>query len=224
MKILIVEDEKALQQSIMQYLNTAGFQCESADNFRQALHLLDETDYDAIVLDIMLPDGDGLSLLKILKEDKKQEGVIVVSARGDVDDRILGLKLGADDYLSKPFHMAELAARLHAIIRRKQFQGMNELKAGEICVNLEGREVYVNGLPVNLTRKEYDLLLFFLANKNRVISRQALAEHLCQDHQEWFDDFDLVYAHVKNLKKKLADRGCTDCIKSVYGIGYRFIC
>lgn len=223
MKILIVEDEKALQQSMIQYLTAAGFQCESACNFRQALHLLDEIDYDAIVLDIMLPDGDGLSLLKILKEDKKQEGVIVVSARGDVDDRVQGLKLGADDYLAKPFHMAELAARLHAIIRRKQFQGMNNLEAGEIVVHLERREVYVHGQPVNLTRKEYDLLLFFLANKNRVITRQALAEHLCQDHQDWFDDYDLVYAHIKNLKKKLADRGCSDCIKSVYGIGYRFI-
>ncbi|MBX5438165.1 MAG: response regulator transcription factor [Thermoflavifilum sp.] len=224
MKILIVEDEKALQQSMIQYLQAAGFQCASAGDFRQALHLLDEVDYDAIVLDIMLPDGDGLTLLKILKEDKKQEGVIVVSARGDVDDRILGLKLGADDYLAKPFHMAELAARLYAIIRRKQFQGMNNLQAGDIYVNLERREVCVNGYAVNLTRKEYDLLLFFLANKNRVITRQALAEHLCQEHQDWFDDYDLVYAHVKNLKKKLAEKGCTDCIKSVYGIGYRFIC
>ncbi|MCL6523680.1 MAG: response regulator transcription factor [Thermoflavifilum sp.] len=224
MKILIVEDEIALQQSMLQYLSAAGFHCDHATHFREALQKLDEKDYDAVVLDIMLPDGDGLLLLKILKEDKKQEGVLVVSARGEVDDRIRGLKAGADDYLAKPFHMAELAARLQAIIRRRQFGGMQVLEAGDIKVDLDSREVWVHGRIVNLTRKEYDLLLFFLANKNRVISREALAEHLCEAHQDWFDDYDLLYAHIKNLKKKLAEQGCMDCIKSVYGIGYKFIC
>ena len=180
-------------------------------------------DYDCILLDITLPDGNGLSILKKLKDEGKLEGVIIISAKNSIDDKIIGLNLGADDYLPKPFHLAELGARVSAVIRRKRFEGNNTIKLHEIVVDVGAKSVSVNGKDVELTRKEYDLLVFLLANKNRVVTKNAIAEHLSGDEAEVFDNFDFIYAHMKNLKKKLADASCPDYIKTIYGLGYKFV-
>jgi DNA-binding response OmpR family regulator len=173
-------------------------------------------------LDISLPDGNGLKILEKLKNEGKMEGVIIISAKNSLDDRIKGLNLGADDYLAKPFHLAELGARVSAVIRRKRFDGNNALNFHEITIDLLGKAVSVNGKIVELTRKEYDLLLFLVSNKNRVVMKNAIAEHLSGDNAEAFDNFDFIYAHMKNLKKKLHEAGCVDYIKTIYGLGYKF--
>jgi DNA-binding response OmpR family regulator len=174
------------------------------------------------LLDISLPDGNGLNILETLKANKKSDGVIIITARNSLDDRVKGLNLGADDYLSKPFFLPELSARVSAIIRRKRFDGNNTLTFREITINLLGKTVMVNDKPIDLTRKEYDLLLFLVSNKNRVISKNAIAEHLSGDDAELLDKFDFIYSHMKNLKKKLAEQGSGDYITTVYGLGYKF--
>ncbi len=221
MKVLIVEDEKELSNSIVQYLRQESYVCEVAYTVREALEKVALFDYDCILLDISLPDGNGLKILESLKQESKLEGVIIISAKNSVDDRIKGLNLGADDYLTKPFHLSELGARVSAIIRRKRFDGKNQLMFEEISIDLLGKNTQVHGKPVELTRKEYDLLLFLLSNKKRVVSKNAIAEHLSGDEAEIFDNFDFIYAHMKNLKKKLHDAGCHDYIKTVYGLGYK---
>ncbi|NBP68998.1 MAG: DNA-binding response regulator [Cytophagia bacterium] len=221
MKVLIVEDEKELSNSITQYLRQESYVCETAHTISEALEKVQLFDYDCILLDITLPDGNGLKILESLKQSNKLEGVIIISAKNSVDDRIKGLNLGADDYLPKPFHLSELGARVSAIIRRKRFDGKNQFVFNEITIDLLGKTVKVNLKTVDLTRKEYDLLLFLLANKQRVVSKNAIAEHLSGDDAEIFDNFDFIYAHMKNLKKKLNDAGCKDYIKTVYGLGYK---
>jgi DNA-binding response OmpR family regulator len=170
----------------------------------------------------MLPDGDGLKILEALKKDNKQDGVIIISAKDAVEDKITGLKLGADDYLPKPFHLSELGARIYSVIRRKKFGSSNTLRINELEIDIPARRITVNNLPVQLTRREFDLLLFLIGNKNRVISKAALAEHLSGDMADMLDNHDFVYAHIKNLKKKLADAGCADYIKTAYGMGYKW--
>jgi DNA-binding response OmpR family regulator len=222
MKILIIEDEKDLQNSIAQFLRQESYLCEVAGSEAEADEKIMLYDYDCILLDINLPDGSGLNILKRLKETNKPEGIIVITARDSLDDRVEGLNLGADDYLTKPFHLAELNARVSAVIRRKQFGGSNKIKFHEIAVDLPGKAVTVNDRAVELTRKEYDLLIFLLANKNRVVSKNAIAEHLSGDHAEMLDKFDFLYSHMKNLKRKLAEAGSEDYIKTIYGLGYKF--
>ncbi len=222
MKVLIIEDEKELARSIVQYLRQESYVCEVAHTVKEANEKILLFEYDCILVDISLPDGNGLSIIKTLKEANKLDGVIIISAKNSLDDRILGLNLGADDYLPKPFHLSELGARVSAIIRRKRFDGSNEIKAHELSIDLLGKTTRVNGNIIDLTRKEYDLLLFLLSNKNRVVSKNAIAEHLSGDDAEVFDNFDFIYAHMKNLKKKLAEAGCEDYIKTVYGLGYKF--
>jgi DNA-binding response OmpR family regulator len=161
-------------------------------------------------------------VLEKLKKAERGEGVIILSARNSIDDRISGLNLGADDYIPKPFHLAELSARVSSVIRRKKFGGSNLVKMHELAIDMQGRTVTVNSTPVDLTRKEYDLLLFLISNKNRVVTRNALAEHLSGDEAELFDNFDFIYAHMKNLKKKLHEAQCKDHIKTIYGLGYKF--
>jgi len=222
MKILVVEDERELAKSIVQYLRQESYVCEIAYTATDAVEKIMLHDYDCILLDITLPDGNGLKILEKLKKESKLEGVIIISAKNSLDDRIQGLNLGADDYLSKPFHLSELGARVSAVIRRKRFAGNNIISFHEISIDLLGKSMQVHGKEVDLTRKEYDLLLFLLSNKNRVVSKNAIAEHLSGDDAEVFDNFDFIYAHMKNLKKKIAEAGSTDYIKTVYGLGYKF--
>jgi len=222
MKVLIIEDEKELSKSIISYLSGESYRCEAAGDYKTALDKIDSFDYDCILLDIGLPDGNGLDILKALRDNKKTEGVIIISAKDAIDDRIRGLNLGADDYLPKPFHLPELGARVAAVIRRRKFNGSSTLILNELTIDTGAKTVMVNNKPVDLTRKEYDLLLYLVSNKNRVVSKNAIAEHLSADETALFDNFDFIYAHIKNIKKKLLQAGCTDYIKSVYGMGYKF--
>lgn len=220
MKILIVEDEKELSESIAAYLKSEDYICEVATNFNKAIEKTELYDYDCILLDITLPGGNGLEILKELKANNKMDGVLIISARNSLDDKVRGLKLGADDYLPKPFHLSELSARIAAIIRRKNFEGNNLVKFNNISIDTQAKVVLVNNKPLELTRKEYELLLYFVSNKKKVISKNAIAEHLWGDGMEGNNDF--IYTHIKNLRKKLMDTGNADYIRSVYGMGYKF--
>jgi len=221
MKILIVEDERELVKSMAQFLRQESYVCEIAYTASEANEKILLYDYDCILLDISLPDGSGLKILETLKANNKSDGIIIITANNSLDDRVAGLNLGADDYLSKPFYLPELSARVSAIIRRKRFDGNNKISFHEIAIDILGKIVTVNNQAVDLTRKEYDLLMFLMSNKNRVISKNAIAEHLSGDDAELLDKFDFIYSHVKNLKRKLAEAGSEDYIKTVYGLGYK---
>ncbi len=223
MKLLIVEDEKDLRENIETYFTGEGNICESCSDLKTAIAKVSVYPYDCVLLDLGLPDGEGFTLLDYLKLNHKNEGVIILSARNSIDDKVQGLNKGADDYLIKPFHLSELKARVESIYRRKTFNGDKILIYEDIKIELIGREVTVNNAPVILTRKEYDLLLYFIANKGKRISRNAIAEHLWGDEIDLADNFDFIYTHVKNLRKKLADVTSKDYIKSIYGIGYKFL-
>jgi DNA-binding response OmpR family regulator len=221
MKILIIEDEKELSASICTYLKNEKFFCEVAYDFVSAIEKISLYEYACIILDISLPGGSGMDILKELKANNKADGVLIVSAKNSLDDKVLGLKSGADDYLTKPFYLPELAARVAAIIRRKSFDGNNFLQFDELILNLDEKSVKVNNKIIDLTRKEYDLLLYFISNKNKVISKGAIAEHLWGDDMDMADNYDFIYTHIKNLRKKIVQAGSRDYIKSVYGMGYR---
>lgn len=222
MKILIIEDEKQLATSIGTYLSDENYLCEFAENFAEAIEKVHGHDYDCILLDLMLPGGNGLKILEEIKMMDKQEGVIIISAKGSVDDKIEGLQIGADDYLAKPFHLSELAARVFSVIRRKQFGNTNIILQNEIKIDLLAKTAMANEKEIPLTKKEFDLLIYFISNKNRVISKSALAEHISGDVAYLFDNYDFVYAHIKNLKKKLNDAGCANYLKTLYGSGYKW--
>ena len=222
MKILVIEDEKGLRENITGYLNVEGNICESSDSLSAATDKLTNYDYDCILLDIGLPDGEGFAILDYLRTHDKKESVLIISARNSLDDKIKGLNIGADDYLTKPFHLAEMKARLMAVFRRKLASPHNQLTFNEISIDLMARTVAINENAVVLTKKEFDMLLYFLANKDKVISKGAIAEHLWGDEMDMHDNYEFIYTHIKNLRKKLLDTGCTDYLKSVYGIGYKF--
>jgi DNA-binding response OmpR family regulator len=219
-KVLIIEDEKELSDSIATYLKSEDYICEVAGDYNKALDKIEVYDYDCILLDITLPGGNGLNILKELKANHKLDGVLIISAKNSLDDKITGLTLGADDYLPKPFHLSELSARIAAIIRRKNFAGNSVLKFQNINIDTQAKAVIVNDKALDLTKKEYELLLYFVSNKKKVISKDAIAEHLWGDGMEGNNDF--IYTHIKNLRKKLIDAGNADYIKSVYGMGYKF--
>jgi len=221
MKLLIVEDEDSLLRSILQYFKQERFLCESAGSFEEAIRKIEDFQYDCIILDINLPGGSGLQLLKYLRQNKKGDGVIIISARDSLDDRIAGLDLGADDYLTKPFHLSELNARVKALIRRKYAEGASVLELGTLKVDLLSRAVISGDQQIALSKIEYDLLLFLMTNKNRVISRQAIAEHIYDGPSEQIPSSDFVYSHIKNLKRKLKEKGCNEIIQTVYGLGYK---
>ena len=223
MKILIVEDEHKLSDSIVTYLKSEKYLCEQAFDYNEALEKVRGYDYDCVLLDMMLPGGSGLDILRDIKRRNNPAGVIIVSAKDSLDDKIKGLEIGADDYLPKPFHLAELGMRVYAIIRRKEFGASNTLENNGIKINLLEKSVEANGRPVTLTKSEYDLLLFFIGNRNRVLSKGAIAEHLSGDFADMMDNFDFVYTHIKNLKAKLAQTGMPNCIQNVYGMGYKWI-
>lgn len=222
MKILIIEDEMELAKSISEYLSDESYLCEYATTFQQALYKIESFDYDCILLDIMLPDGNGMKLLETLEQMKKQDGVIIISAKNSLEDKVKGLQIGADDYLTKPFHLAELSARVFSIIRRKQFDNANIVQQNEIEINLISKSVFIHGKEIILTKREFDLLTYFMGNKNRVISKSNLAEHLSGDFADMIDNHDFVYTHIKNLKKKLNDAGYCNYLKTIYGTGYKW--
>jgi len=222
MKILIVEDERPLLESMLTYFSEVGNICEFASSYTSASEKINLYNYDCILLDLGLPDGEGLNLLKELKKLKKSDGVLIISARHSLDDKLTGLDLGADDYLVKPFHLSELKARVTAIVRRKKFDGNNVITFNEITVDITNMETSVNNHPITLTKKEYDLLIYFLSNKGKVVTKNAIAEHLWGDEMDISDDFDFIYTHIKNLRKKIIEAGANDYLQSVYGIGYKF--
>ncbi|HWK05096.1 MAG TPA: response regulator transcription factor [Puia sp.] len=221
MKLLIIEDERSLLASIVQYFNQEKFLCETAGSYHEGIRKIEDFQYDCIILDINLPGGSGLQLLKYLRENKNKDGVIIISARDSLDDRIAGLDIGADDYLTKPFHLSELNARVRALIRRKYAEGSSILEMGVLKVDLPSRTVISANQPLSLSKIEYNLLLFLMTNKNRVVSRQAIAEHIHDGPSEQVPSFDFVYSHIKNLKRKLKEKGCHEIIHTVYGLGYK---
>lgn len=222
MKVLIVEDNFELADNIHRFLGREGYICEDAATYQQAINKLVSFKYDSIILDIMLPDGNGLKLLEFIKNENLPGNILIISAKNALDDKIAGLDLGADDYLTKPFHLPELHARLKAIHRRNQQSGERILIFNEIEINTDTLEVRVNSSLLDLTRKEFDLLLYFITNKHRVITRQSVAEHLWGDYTDNLANFDFVYQHVKNLRKKISSAGGEDYISTVYGLGYKF--
>jgi DNA-binding response OmpR family regulator len=222
MKILLIEDEPELQKSIKQYFAIEGNVVETASDYNKAKEKIAVYDYDCILIDITLPFGSGLDLIKEVKLKRSKAGIIIISAKNSLDDKIIGLDLGADDYLPKPFHLSELNSRIKAVIRRKSFDGNLEITVNEIRILPAERSVFVNNATIILTSKEYDLLVYFIANKNRVVSKNALAEHLWGDNADRLDNYDFIYNHVKNLRKKLLEKKCEDYLQTIYGIGYNF--
>ncbi len=222
MKILLIEDEPELRKSIKLYLHQEGYVVESANDYTKAIEKIEDYQYDCILVDITLPQGSGLDIIMQLKTIHSKAGIIIISAKNSSDDKIVGLDLGADDYLAKPFNLAELNSRIKALIRRRNFEGSHSIIANEITIIPEQRQVNVNNELVALTAKEYDLLLFFISNKNRVVSKNTIAEHLWGDDSDQMDSHDFIYVHLRNLRKKLAEKGCTDYVQTIYGIGYNF--
>ncbi|TXE05663.1 response regulator transcription factor [Gelidibacter salicanalis] len=219
MKLLIIEDEPEMLENMTQTLERQRYIVETASDYKTALYKIGVYDYDCILLDISLPDGNGLELLKELKSSGKDEGVIIVSAKDSLDDRLEGLNLGADDYLPKPFHMAELHARVKAVLRRRHFEGNQQIKLGNLVISPESRDVKIDDLSVALNRKEYDILMYLITNKKRLVTKSALAEHVWGDHIDQADSFDFIYSQIKNLRKKLEHATLT--IEAVYGVGYK---
>lgn len=222
MNILLVEDEASLGESIISYLQKEGYHCEWAPNFSKASEKTWSYSYDCVIVDINLPDGSGLDVIEGLKKIKSSSGIIIISARNAVEDRIKGLDIGADDYITKPFDLSELNARVKAIIRRRNFDAQNEIHFNEISINPYDRSVQVNDKMLTLTKKEFDLLVFFVSNQNRVVTKESIAEHLWGDDMDMADSYDFIYSHLKNLRKKIQEAGGEDYIETVYGIGYKF--
>lgn len=220
MKILLIEDEKVFALDVISYLSSKDTVCEWVDSFQNAKDKIQNYEYDCILLDLTLPDGNGMKLLELCKKNNKLEGIIIISAKDTLETRIEGLNLGADDFLMKPFHLAELMARIHAVIRRKRFNGNNVLEFNEIQIDIMAKTIKANGKIVDATKTEFDLLMYLIGNKNRVLSKSILAEYLSGDMADMLDNHDFVYAHIKNLKKKLLAVGVRDYIKTVYGLGY----
>ena len=223
MKLLIVEDEPSLREIMVRTLRGERYVVEEAADYASALAKLEDYDYDCILLDIMLPGGSGLRLLERLKELRKSAGVIIISARDSLDDKVEGLELGADDYLAKPFHLAELSARIRSVIRRYQRDGQESLDAGNVRLFPDRQRVEVAGREVELVRKEYDILHYFMSRPGRMVNKATLAEAVWGDHIDQSDNFDFVYAQMKNLRRKLADAGADIELKSIYGFGYKLV-
>lgn len=222
MKILIIEDEIELLIAISNFLVKENYICELAENFRNADEKLSIYEYDIILLDIGLPDGSGLDLLKTIKKYQVKAGVIIISAKNSLDDKINGLDLGADDYMTKPFQLSELNSRIKAVLRRRQFDGNSILNFNEISVDTNSKAISINGVEITLTKKEHDMLMYFIINKNRVLTKEAIAEHLWADNIELADNFDFIYTHLNNIRKKIKMAGGNDYIRTLYGMGYKF--
>jgi DNA-binding response OmpR family regulator len=222
MKVLIIEDHRELARNVQDYLAREGYICELSHTFDGAREKITMFQYDVILLDIGLPDGNGINLLSLIRTEHPSSNVVIISAKNALDDKIIGLEKGADDYLTKPFHLAELHARIRAVYRRKNLGGANIVQFNEISLNTDTFEARIGEAVLDTTRKEFDLLLYFVVNKNRVLSRQSIAAHLWGDYTDNLANFDFVYQHVKNLRKKISNAGGTDYIGTVYGLGYKF--
>ena len=222
MKILIVEDEPALQEVITTFLTEEGYRCEQAATLTLASEKLAMYEYDCMLVDIGLPDGNGLDLIRKQKVDHPETGIIIISAHNSLDDKVTGLDLGADDYISKPFNLTELNSRIKSVIRRLKFSGKKEIEIGKLCIIPESREVFVEKEPIILTKKEFDLLIFFVSNPKRVLTKESIAEHLWGDFADSANSFDFVYSQIKNLRRKLHEKTGTDYFQNVYGSGYSF--
>jgi len=222
MKILVIEDEEELLKFTQTYLKSEGYVCEEAATFEEGLEKINLYEYDCVIADIGLPDGSGLNLVRQLKARLPDTGVIIISARNSLDDKIAGLDIGADDYLTKPFHLFELNARIKSVLRRRKFQGSKEINYHEIHIVPDTLETSVNGKPLSLTKKEFDLLIYFISNKDKVLTKEYIVEHLWGDYVDTVDSYDFIYAHVSNLRKKLIESGARDYVKSIYGVGYKF--
>ncbi len=222
MKILVVEDEKELSASIVAFLKKEGYLCETAADFYVGDEKAGMNEYDCALVDITLPGGTGLDIVRSIKKLQPKTGIIIISAKNSLDDKIVGLDLGADDYITKPFHLAELNSRIKSVLRRRNFEGNKEVVLGQLRILPEAQEVFVNEKSIVLTKKEFALLLFFVANKNRVLTKESIAEHLWGEEADMADSFDFIYSHIKNLRKKLMEGGHEDMIQSVYGMGYKF--
>ena len=222
MKILLVEDHAELAKSIVSYFVQEHYICEVATTFAKAREKLELFKYDVVLLDIMLPDGNGIDLLKLLRQDKLESSVIIISAHNALGFKLTGLSEGADDYITKPFPLPELHARIKAIMRRRSPQQANLVTFKDITANMESMECRINGKLLPLTRKETSLLLYLIHNKGRMLTRQAIAAHLWGDYTDNLDSVDFVYQHVKNLRKKITDAGGQNYISTVYGLGYKF--
>jgi len=222
MKLLIVEDESELREAIAAFFRSSGAVVIVSENVFEAEDKLRTNQFDCVLLDITLPDGSGIELLPIIKQTQENAGILILSAKNSLDDKIDGLDLGADDYMTKPFHMAELNSRVKALLRRNVYQGENVLKFNEIEINLTENQAYIEGALIELTKKEFSLLLYFVNNKNRILTKEAIAEHLWGEAIDGLDNFDFIYTHIKNLRKKIVKMNGTDYLKTVHGIGYKF--
>ena len=221
MQVEIIEDEPSLRELIQRSLEKERYVVEAAADFQSGLRKIEDYDYDCVLLDIMLPDGNGLNLLEQLKKMRKRENVIIISAKDSLDDKVLGLELGADDYLPKPFHLAELNARIKSVIRRQRRDGEMDIRLANIRIVPDTFQVFVDDKEIELNRKEYDILLYFANRPGRLVNKNTLAESVWGDHIDQVDNFDFIYAQIKNLRKKLKDAGALAELKAVYGFGYK---
>lgn len=222
MNILLIEDEAPLALDIIEYLTKQNYNCHWVDSIDDATDALIDNNFSCILLDLMLKNEDGLEFINRAREIQNTAGILIISAKNSIPDRVLGLQLGADDYLSKPFHLSELVARIFSLIRRLRFDSCNVIDQGPIHINITNGTVKINNQELSLTKMEYSLLLYFVSNQNRVISKEAIADHLSKDFSNSYDDYDFVYAHIKNLRRKIQHAGGGKCIKTIYGIGYKW--
>ena len=222
MKLLIIEDETELVKSLSTYFKAEGYICETACSYQESVLKMNLYDYDCFIVDICLPDGNGMDFIRELKKTKDEPGVIILSAKKSIEDKLEGLNIGADDYLTKPFHLSELNARIRSIIRRRKMGGAREIVINEIRIIPDMYEVYINGSSVSLTKKEFDLLLYFVVNRNRVITKESIVEFLWGDYMDSSDSFDFIYTHIKNLRKKMLAMGGKDYIQNINRVGYKF--
>ncbi len=223
MKILVIEDERELQNVILESLRKERYIVEIASTFKEGEDKLIGFDYDCVLLDIMLPDGNGIDLLRNIKTQGKEDAVIIISAKDSIDDKVLGLELGADDYLTKPFHLSELHARIKSVLRRRNQNGEQSTKWNNVEIFHDDRLVLVNGKSVDFNNKEFAMLYYFVVNANRLVTKASLAEHIWGDYVDDVDSFDFVYSQVKNLRKKLKISQAELSIQSVYGVGYKLV-
>ena len=224
MKILLIEDEILLAETIITFLDKEGYRTEHARTLEQGNEKVNLYEYDCLLVDIGLPDGNGLSIVKEIKKCHPETGIIIISAKNSLDDKVLGLDLGADDYLTKPFHLSELNSRIKSLLRRRKFEGQKEFLVGNIRILPENRLVFVGNEQLALTKKEFDLLLFFVSNQGRVLTKESIAEHLWGDFADNSDTFNFVYSHIKNLRKKILEKSGIEYFRNVYGSGYCFKC
>lgn len=222
MKLLIVEDDQDLLRNVLKYFDAFGYTLERAKTLKEGKEKINAFSYDCVILDLNLPDGNGIELLEEIRKEHNDTGVIILSANSSVETKVEGLEIGADDYLTKPFHLPELNARIKSIIRRKKFEGSNDVIFNEIEVETEAQEVKVSGKVLRLTKKEYELLLYLIINKNKVLTKHSISEHIWGDYIDRTDSYDFIYSHLKNLRKKIVDKGGKDYIQTIYGIGYKF--